>query len=53
MIVVGPELSQVGMSSNLGRGTLENRALGISEELSLRWDGGSITQEIKRYLFQT
>ena len=38
--MVGLELSQVGMSSNLGRGSFENRVLGISEELSLRWDGG-------------
>lgn len=39
MTIVGPELSQAGTSPSLGRGTLENRALGISEELSLRWDG--------------
>lgn len=37
--MMGPELNQAGTSLTLGRGTLENSALGISEELSLRWDG--------------
>lgn len=37
MPMVGPELRQVGMGPNLGRETLENRALGISEGMSLKW----------------